>query len=119
MRILLILMFIGFSLGAMATLATPDETTDRPTGRAIYAEAGTLSGAVSAVRKIRSHLSASGSQSKPAEAQEQIRLKPGDRLPEGTTFHEIPRHESYRYAIVRGHRVIVDAASHQIIYILR
>jgi hypothetical protein len=40
-------------------------------------------------------------------------------LPEGAELHAVPRHQSYRYAIVQGHRVIVDAASRQIVYIIR
>lgn len=121
MRILLILIFIGFSLGAMATLAGPDETAGRSTGKKLHVEQGTLSGAVSAVRKAKPHLPDGGQEErmKPVQSEDLTGLKPGEALPKGTELYEIPRHESYRYAVIEGHRVIVDAASHRIIYVLR
>jgi hypothetical protein len=121
MRILLILVFVGFSLGAMATFDESGTTSDR--SNVPPAMAGTLTGAVKAVRTIRSHLKSSDQQqgwSEPsAQGQETARLGIGEVLPEGTALYEIPRHESYRYAILQGHRVIVDAASRQIVYIIR
>jgi|SRR4051812_26536592 Protein of unknown function (DUF1236) len=122
MRILLILIFIGFSLGAMATFDGLDKASEISSARATYAQAVNLIGVVASVGKFRSHLSADERQaawSEPAQGGGLTRLRFGETLPEGTEFYEIPRHESYRYANVQGYRVIVDAASHQIIYILR
>jgi hypothetical protein len=43
----------------------------------------------------------------------------GETLPEDVDLHPIPRHETYRYAIINSHRVIVDAASRRIVYVVR
>jgi hypothetical protein len=43
----------------------------------------------------------------------------GETLPEEVDLHPIPRHETYRYAVVNDHRVIVDATSRRIVYVVR
>ena len=43
----------------------------------------------------------------------------GETLPEEVDLHPIPRHETYRYAVVNEHRVIVDATSRRIVYVVR
>ena len=43
----------------------------------------------------------------------------GEALPEEIDLHPIPRHETYRYAVMNDHRVIVDAASRRIVYVVR
>jgi hypothetical protein len=43
----------------------------------------------------------------------------GETLPEDVELHPITRHETYRYAVVNSHRVIVDAASRRIVYVVR
>lgn len=43
----------------------------------------------------------------------------GETLPEEIDLHPIPRHETYRYAVVNDHRVIVDAASRRVVYVVR
>ncbi|MFC1460325.1 DUF1236 domain-containing protein [Microvirga arabica] len=43
----------------------------------------------------------------------------GEALPEEIDLHPIPRHETYRYAVVSDHRVIVDAASRRVVYVVR
>ncbi|WP_442931692.1 DUF1236 domain-containing protein [Microvirga sp. CF3062] len=43
----------------------------------------------------------------------------GETLSEDIELHLIPHHETYRYALVNDHRVIVDAASRRIVYVLR
>jgi hypothetical protein len=42
----------------------------------------------------------------------------GQTLPEAVELHSIPRHETYRYAVVNDHRVIVDAASRRVVYVI-
>jgi hypothetical protein len=84
--------------------------------------AGTLGGAVAAVGKIASHIPTSGMEAQsdpPPTDQGSMHLAVGDVLPEGTALYSVPRHESYRYALVQGQRAIVDAASRQIVYIIR
>jgi hypothetical protein len=120
MRALYILAFAAFPLGAMATLSgTAPESSGIEVANA---PAGTLSGAVAAVRKIASHIATPGTQSwsdPPAVDQDGLRLVVGEVLPGGTALYAVPRHESYRYAVVQGQRAIVDAASRQIVYIIR
>jgi len=43
----------------------------------------------------------------------------GETLPDDIELHPISRHETYRYAVVNSHRVIVDAASRRVVYVLR
>jgi hypothetical protein len=43
----------------------------------------------------------------------------GKTLPEFVELRVIPNHETYRYAVVNNHRVIVDAASREIVYVVR
>lgn len=123
MRILLILIFAVFSLGAMATYDRSGMAPAASGTTVTLAQAGTLTGAVAVVRKIKSHLSSSHSaqdSTGSAVGREDISsLDIGDALPEGTELYKVPKHESYRYAVVQGHRVIVDAASRQIVYIIR
>lgn len=123
MRILLILIFGVFSLGAMATFEGVRKTPDNSDSKSAYAESGTLTGAVSFVRKAKAHLSADGrTQTWPepsANSRDIPRLQIGDVIPEGAVLYVVPRHESYRYTIVDGRRVIVDAASRQVVYIIQ
>jgi hypothetical protein len=43
----------------------------------------------------------------------------GETLPEAIALHFIPKHETYRYAVLNDHRVIVDAASRKVVYVIR
>lgn len=43
----------------------------------------------------------------------------GQTLPETVELHSIPRHETYRYAVMNDHRVIVDAASRKVVYVIK
>ncbi len=43
----------------------------------------------------------------------------GETVPEEVDLHPIPRHETYRYAVMNDHRVIVDATSRRIVYVVR
>jgi hypothetical protein len=121
MRMVLILVFVVFSLGAMATFDKSGTTSDR--SKVSPAMAGTLTGAVKMVRNIRSHLKSDDHQQTWSVAapngQELPDLGVGEVLPEGMALYAVPRHESYRYAVLQGQRLIVDAASRQIVYIIR
>ncbi|HZH12697.1 MAG TPA: DUF1236 domain-containing protein [Microvirga sp.] len=123
MRTLFILIFAVFSLSAMAALKEASKALDQSGSKSVYAQAGTLTGAVSFVRNIKTHLSSSEHAlpwARPsANDPNTPRLQIGDVLPAGTDLHRIPRHESYRYAIVQGRRAIVDAASRQIVYVIQ
>jgi hypothetical protein len=45
-------------------------------------------------------------------------LKIDDVLVGAAVLQDIPRHETYRYALVNGQRLVVDAASLRVIYVL-
>jgi hypothetical protein len=47
------------------------------------------------------------------------RIAIGETLPDFVELRLIPKHETYRYAIVNNHRVIVDAGSREIVYVVR
>lgn len=123
MRMLLLLIFAVFSLGAMAALEEAANRADGSDTRSVFSEPGTLTGAVSFVRKVGTHLAANETvmswPGSSTDSQDMPRLQVGEVLPEGTMLHAIPRHESYRYALVKERRVIVDASSRQIIYVLQ
>ena len=42
----------------------------------------------------------------------------GEPLPEVVTVHPIPQHQTYRYAVVNGQRVIVDANTRQVVQVV-
>jgi hypothetical protein len=42
----------------------------------------------------------------------------GQAVSEGTALRLIPRHETYRYAVVKGHRLIVDAGTRKVVYVI-
>jgi hypothetical protein len=118
--------FLACAVFSLAFTATFEESTSVPEakdGAMTKALAGNLIGAVDTVRRTASHLSLDqgtpAAPELPAADRDRTRLTIGKVLPEGTEVYAVPRHESYRYAIVNGHRVIVDAASRQIVYIIR
>jgi hypothetical protein len=39
-------------------------------------------------------------------------------IPEDAVLHAIPGHSSYRYAVLRGQRLVVDAATRAVIYVV-
>jgi hypothetical protein len=117
MRALFILVFVAFSMGAMATFERSGTTPETSVARSVNAPAGTLSGAVAVVRKARR--AEQGWSDPPAGSRDSPRLAVGDVLPKGTALYSVPGHESYRYAIVQGQRAIVDAASRQVVYIIQ
>jgi hypothetical protein len=123
MRIRPILIIAALSLGTMAAFEEAGTASQTSPSNVFYAQAGTLTGAVAVVRKSEAHLSNDpGTQtwSEPApDDQEVPRLRVGAVLPEGAALYTVPRHESYRYAVVQGQRVIVDATSRQIVYIIQ
>jgi hypothetical protein len=43
----------------------------------------------------------------------------GDVIPETIPLYLIPKHETYRYAVVNDRGVIVDATSRLVVYVVR
>jgi Protein of unknown function (DUF1236) len=42
----------------------------------------------------------------------------GEVLPEASTVYPVPQYRQYEYAIVNGHCVIVDPATHRIVRVI-
>ena len=42
----------------------------------------------------------------------------GQALPETVLLRRISRHETYRYAVMDGHRFIVDASTRRVVYVV-
>jgi hypothetical protein len=107
----------GVALGqSNTTPVAPDDAVSR-----IFAnERG---GVVNAVRGFIAKLSVEGS---PHPMQEippfnwiDRSVAIGEALPETVQTHPIPQHETYRYAVVNNHRVIVDATSRKVVYVIQ
>ena len=112
------LAFAAFSLGTVATPTTAPNATDQtapsisaPQQHAIH----------DAVRSIPADPSAklNSRQEAPSAPRSARSASIGEALPESIELHPIPQHETYRYAVVNDHRVIVDAASRKVVYIIR
>jgi len=43
----------------------------------------------------------------------------GDTLPDTVIIRKVPRYESYGYAVVNKHRVIVDPRTHRVVEIVQ
>ncbi|NBJ11090.1 DUF1236 domain-containing protein [Microvirga arsenatis] len=108
------LAFLVFSAGTVATPTTAPNATDQANSPPVASQ---QSAVLEAARSLAVDLSPR------QEAVATTRLTHsaaiGEALPETIALHPIPKHETYRYAVVNGHRVIVDAASRKIVYIIR
>jgi hypothetical protein len=118
MRVASHLAFAVFSLGTIATPSTAPDATNQTVS---WMSAAQQHAVIDAARSIATDPS--------VEAQAQQKILPesgtkwgtsiGETLPEKVELHSIPRHETYRYAVVNDHRVIVDAASRKVFYIIK
>lgn len=111
------LAFLVFSLGTVAAPNMVPDATDSTTSRAFSGQHNMI---LAAARTIAWEFLTAA-----AQAQEGLSPDPAERgtslgetLPEEIELYSIPRHETYRYAIVDHHRVIVDAASRKVVYIV-
>jgi hypothetical protein len=109
------LAFVVFSLGTVATPSTAPNATDKATSSSVQ-----QSTILAAAHTITTDLAAN-----PAGSQDDSSRNPvargislGETLPDGIELYPIPRHETYRYAVVNHHRVIVDAASRKVVYVI-
>jgi hypothetical protein len=111
------LAFAVFSVGTVVTPTTAPNATDPiTTSSAIQSHA-----IPDAVRNIAADVSASLNvkrESSLAPSYDQ-QISVGESLSELVELYPIPKHETYRYAVVDGHRVIVDATSRKIVYIIQ
>jgi Protein of unknown function (DUF1236) len=107
-----------FSMGTIAMPTTAPNATHQA-GSSLFAKQQHAS--LDAMRDIAADASArAGSQPAATLASHFSRgALIGETLPEEVDLHLIPNHETYRYAVVNDHRVIVDAASRRIVYVVR
>jgi hypothetical protein len=111
------LAFAVFSVGTVAMPTTaPNATYQAETTSAIQPHV--IPDAVrSMAADISARLNARQEGSSTAETDRAISI--GESLPEAIELHPIPQHETYRYAVVQDHRVIVDASSRKVVYVIR
>ena len=117
MRVAYHLVVALFSMGAIVAPTTAPNAT----GSAVDTADFPSGGIPDAVRNIAADLSARlqlgrANASTPAK---DGGLSVGESLSESVEVHAIPKHETYRYAIVDGRRLIIDAASRKIVYVIR
>jgi Protein of unknown function (DUF1236) len=111
------LAFIVFSLGTVATPSTAPNATDQEASRAPSEQQHAI---MDAAHKVTADLSASSpaNQESPSASWIERGTSLGETLPDDIELYPIPKHETYRYAVVNHHRVIVDAASRKVVYIV-
>jgi len=111
------LAFAVFSVGTVATPTTAPDATNQAGALLTAPQHHTLLDAVSSIPadlSARSHLRQEGSV--PVKFDQGASI--GETLRDDIDLYPIPRHETYRYAVVNQHRVIVDAASRRIVYVV-
>jgi hypothetical protein len=79
-------------------------------------------GVINAVRGFIAKLSPEGGpqsiQGRPRSNWIDHGIEIGESLPETVELHSIPMHDTYRYAVVNDRRVIVDATSRNVVYVI-
>jgi hypothetical protein len=106
-----------FSVGTVASpTPAPNVTDPITTTSAIQSHA-----IPDTVRNIAADLSArlNAKQESSAAIHLDQGMSVGESLSELVELHPIPKHETYRYAVLDGHRVIVDATSRKIVYVIQ
>jgi Protein of unknown function (DUF1236) len=115
MKVAYHLAFAVFSVGTIATPTTAPNATDPRSTVASQPDA-----IPDAVRNIAADLSAKLNTRQEASLKASDHgISVGESLSEVVELYPIPKHETYRYAVVDNHRVIVDAMSRKIIYVIR
>jgi Protein of unknown function (DUF1236) len=112
------LAFAVFSIGTVATPTTaPNATGETGTSPPASQQHALLDavGSIAAEFSVKPHLEREVSLATSFNGRTSI----GETIPETMELHPIPRHETYRYAVVNDRRVIVDAASRKIVYVIQ
>jgi hypothetical protein len=105
-----------FSVGAVAAPTTAPNATDPVTASMFNAHV--IPDAIrSVVAEVSARLSVNQESSTTAHGEQRISI--GESLSASFELYPIPKHETYRYAVVDGHRIIVDAASRKIVYVIQ
>jgi len=109
--------FIVFSAGAVAIPTMAPEVTDP----LVTASIGSSQAIPDVVRNVTADLSArlnANREGSPALFSSHG-MSIGESLPETVEVYPIPKHETYRYALVDGQRVIIDAVSRKVVYVIQ
>ncbi len=118
MRVASHLAFAVFTLG---TVATPGATPNAISQTVSWMSAAQQHAVVDAARSITGDpaVRAQARQKSQPDNRVEWGTSLGETLPETVELHPIPRHETYRYAVMNDHRVIVDATSRKVVYIIK
>ncbi|MCB5176041.1 MULTISPECIES: DUF1236 domain-containing protein [Microvirga] len=122
MRSPLLLGVTVFCAGSVATFEPARTTAEPPGQETVELSTGSLGGATDTARMIMAELSSDEMPVPPGylpSSRIDGRIAAGEILPDSVRLHFIPKHETYRYAVVNDRWVIVDAASRRIVYIIR
>ena len=115
MRVAYHLALAVFSVGTVATPTTAPNATAPVTTSMFQSH-----GIPDVVRNVAAEVSARLNKRQEGSAPHvEQRVSVGDSLSDSVELHPISRHETYRYAVVDGHRLIVDAASRKIVYVIQ
>jgi len=112
--------YMAFAVFSASIVATPGTAPNATGSNASWAGAQDRA-VINAARSVASNPSAKVQPRRDSRAADRSAqgLSVGETLPEAVALHFIPKHETYRYAVVNDRRVIVDAASRKVVYVIR
>ena len=112
--------YMAFAVFSASIVATPGTAPNATGSNASWAGAQDRA-VINAARSVASDPSAKVQPRRDSRAADRSAhgLSVGETLPEAVALHFIPKHETYRYAVVNDRRVIVDAASRKVVYVIR
>ena len=112
---------LAFAVFSVGTVATPTTAPNATAGAGASSPTVQQYAILNAVRSIPADFSVTPSLKQEASVPFPLDLgtSVGETLPETLELHRIPQHETYRYAVVNDRRVIVDAASRKIVYVIQ
>jgi hypothetical protein len=112
--------YMAFAVFSASIVATPGTAPNATGSNASWAGAQDRA-VINAARSVASDPSAKVQPRRESRAADRSAqgLSVGETLPEAVALHFIPKHETYRYAVVNDRRVIVDASSRKVVYVIR
>jgi len=105
-----------FSVGAVAAPATAPNVTD-PITASVFQVHVIPDVVRNVAAEVSTRLGADQDGSAATRVKHQIAV--GESLSDSVELHPIPKHETYRYAVIDGHRLVVDATSRKIVYVIQ
>ena len=112
--------YMAFAVFSASIVATPGTAPNATGSNASWAGAQDRA-VINAARSVARAPSAKVQPRRDSRAADRSAqgLSVGETLPEAVALHFIPKDETYRYAVVNDRRVIVDAASRKVVYVIR